>query len=136
MLNSVTLRNFKSFKDSTLELASLTLVLGANGAGKSNLFDALRFLRFVGSGVPVRDAIEGHSTSLPTDVTVPGIRGGRQEIVYFGADSTIFEVGVEVVTGDDEFKYAISIDAQTYRVVGEELISKNHPGAYVFTTRP
>jgi predicted ATPase len=136
MLKSVTLRNFKSFQDATLQLASLTLVVGANGAGKSNLFDALRFLRFVGSGVSIRDAIEGHATSLPTDITVPGIRGGRAEIVYFGAESSVFEVGVEVVTEDDEFSYWLRVDAATYRVVGEELRSKRHPGPYVFTTHP
>lgn len=45
-LNSIHINHFKSLSDIKLEsLSPLTLLIGANGVGKSNLIDALRFLR-------------------------------------------------------------------------------------------
>ena len=45
MLERVRLTDFKSFVDEEVELAPLTLLVGANASGKSNFLDALRFLR-------------------------------------------------------------------------------------------
>lgn len=45
-LNSIHIHHFKSLDDICIEnLSPLTLLVGANGVGKSNLIDALRFLR-------------------------------------------------------------------------------------------
>lgn len=45
-LDSVHINHFKSLSDITLDnLSPITLVIGANAVGKSNLIDALRFLR-------------------------------------------------------------------------------------------
>ena len=45
-LNSIVINHFKSLSNIELEnLSPLTLLIGANGVGKSNLIDALRFLR-------------------------------------------------------------------------------------------
>ncbi len=50
MITRVELDGFKTFQDFSLDLAPLQLIVGANGAGKSNLFDALRLLgRLAGS---------------------------------------------------------------------------------------
>lgn len=43
-LQSVTIRNFKSYKEATLPLGPLTLLIGANASGKSNAVEALRLL--------------------------------------------------------------------------------------------
>lgn len=48
MLTSLTLDDFKSFQHAELELSRLTLLVGANASGKSNVFDAIRFLQGVG----------------------------------------------------------------------------------------
>lgn len=48
MLESISLYDFKSFEEVEVELGRLTLVVGANASGKSNLRDALRFLHGVG----------------------------------------------------------------------------------------
>ena len=45
-LQSVTIRNFKSYKEATLPLGPLTLLIGANASGKSNAVEALRLLRW------------------------------------------------------------------------------------------
>ena len=44
MLTRVEIDGFKTFRDFALDLPPFLVVLGRNGAGKSNLFDALRFL--------------------------------------------------------------------------------------------
>jgi predicted ATPase len=136
MLRRVRIRNFKSFRDATFPLGNFSLVVGANGTGKSNLFDALRFLKFIGMGTSIRDAIEGHVSATPSDFTVPGIRGGSQALTHFASKSKVFDITVDVKSASDELRYSISVDAINYRVVNEELVSKNHPGSYVFSTHP
>jgi hypothetical protein len=136
MLRKVRIRNFKSFRDATFPLGNFSLVVGANGTGKSNLFDALRFLKFIGMGTSIRDAIEGHVSATPSDFTVPGIRGGSQALTHFASKSKVFDITVDVKSASDELRYSISVDAINYRVVSEELVSKKHPGSYVFSTHP
>lgn len=46
LLTSITIRNFKSYKEATLPLAPLTLLIGANASGKSNAVEALRLLHW------------------------------------------------------------------------------------------
>lgn len=47
---SLTIKNFKSYKEATLPLAPLTLLIGANASGKSNAVEAFRFLSWVAGG--------------------------------------------------------------------------------------
>ncbi len=52
MITRIELDGFKTFQKFSLDLAPLQVIVGANGAGKSNLFDALRLLgRLAGSGL-------------------------------------------------------------------------------------
>ncbi len=44
MITCIELSGFKTFQDFKLELAPFQVIVGANGVGKSNLFDALRLL--------------------------------------------------------------------------------------------
>lgn len=45
MITSITLENFKCFRDEYIELASLTLLSGLNGMGKSTLIQSILLLR-------------------------------------------------------------------------------------------
>lgn len=45
MFRRLTIRNFRSIEDATVELGKFTVVVGPNGSGKSNFVDALVFLR-------------------------------------------------------------------------------------------
>lgn len=139
MIKTVALRNFKTFVDSNVHLAPVSLVVGANAVGKSNLFDAFRFLKFVGEGRSIRDAIEGHTSFGPSGATVAGIRGGASELTHLGSNSSIFELESTIEVGEDVLLYTISVDVKRYRVVKEELRAlskKRHPGPYVFSTDP
>lgn len=50
MLSSITIRNFRSYQDATLELSPLTVLIGANASGKSNAIEALRLLSWIAQG--------------------------------------------------------------------------------------
>ena len=45
MITKVELKNFKSIGEETIELDKLTLLVGRNGAGKTTVVDALKFVR-------------------------------------------------------------------------------------------
>ena len=53
MLKSITLANFKSYaaEPANLPLAPLTVLIGANASGKSNVIEALRLLSFLAQGL-------------------------------------------------------------------------------------
>jgi AAA15 family ATPase/GTPase len=44
MITRIELDGFKTFKDFEVELGLFEVIVGANGSGKSNVFDALRLL--------------------------------------------------------------------------------------------
>jgi predicted ATPase len=52
MLRRVRVRGFRSIADAEVSFAPLTVLLGLNGAGKSNVIDALRFVRDALTGTP------------------------------------------------------------------------------------
>lgn len=45
MITELRLQNWKSFADAKIFIDPLTIVIGTNASGKSNIFDALKFLR-------------------------------------------------------------------------------------------
>jgi ABC-type uncharacterized transport system ATPase subunit len=57
MLSQIEIKGFKSIRDATLDLRALNLLIGANGAGKSNLmavFGLLNWEKNVLGGRPQR----------------------------------------------------------------------------------
>lgn len=50
MIKSITFTNWKRFRDATLYIDPLTVLIGANASGKSNALDALFFLQGTASG--------------------------------------------------------------------------------------
>jgi AAA15 family ATPase/GTPase len=93
MLKKITLRNFKSFRDSTFELGPLTLMVGANASGKSNFVDALRFLQGCARSLTVIEILSGKwqggkLACLP-------IRGNEQESFNLFHDSKTFEIIID-----------------------------------------
>ncbi len=78
MLKKITLRNFKSFRDSTFEFGPLALMVGANASGKSNFVDALRFLQGCARGLKLSEVLSGRWEG--GQLVWSPIRGGEQEI--------------------------------------------------------
>lgn len=54
-LRSITLENFRSYKRGTLNLGTLTLLVGANASGKSNLIEGFQMLSWLARGQRLED---------------------------------------------------------------------------------
>ncbi len=91
MILSVTVKGFKSYKDATLPLAELTVLIGANASGKSNLIEALQLLSWMARGRRLGDLI----SALKDREVV--IRGTTTNLTYGGSRQFRFEC----VTVDD-----------------------------------
>ena len=101
MLSSFTVKNFKSYRQATLELAPLTLLIGANGSGKSNLIEALRLLSWTAQGNNLGSV--SHAVQEPS-----GIRGTVQGLGFRGDDKA---VSLECSTTHEIWNsYAISLE--------------------------
>jgi len=85
MLTEFTLANFKSYKTSRLPLGALTVIIGANAAGKSNAIEALRFLSWLAQGQKL--------TTIQHAVNNAGriIRGRVDDLSYQGESN--FTIG-------------------------------------------
>lgn len=69
MFTSLTVENWKSIRTGTLHVDSLTVVIGTNSSGKSNLLDAFSFLSRISGGAMLTSALQG-------DGLLPPLRGG------------------------------------------------------------
>ena len=65
MISKLAISNYRSIMDTTIPMGNLTLVIGANGTGKSNLYRALRLLSECANGSVVNAiAREGGLSSI------------------------------------------------------------------------
>ena len=135
MLNRVKFLDFKSFEDAELVLGNLTVVIGANAGGKSNIRDAFRFLHGLGRGYSLAEIIGG-KYGAGGQVEWTPIRGFGTEIIRFGEDS--FQLEVRSTIANRRFTYKLQVrrlgnDPGTMRVVYEHFAL---PYEVIFTTRP
>ena len=91
-LKSLSLKNFKSFAKADIRLGPLTVIVGTNASGKSNLRDAFRFLHGISRGYTLSDII-GEKWVEGGVLQWRGIRGGIREVAAPGATS--FTLAVE-----------------------------------------
>lgn len=136
MITQLTLENFKSFKNATLDLGPFSVVVGANAAGKSNIRDALRFLHGVGRGYSLAEIIGGKYGS-GGQAEWSGVRGSAAELIRFGEQK--FSLQVSLTAGRNRFRYLIEIAADPtartgFRVVQESLVVGYN--RTVFTSHP
>ncbi len=94
MLRTIAFENYRSLRDLTIELSQLTVVTGANGSGKSNVYSALRLLSEV-----VR---EGALTSLVAE-------GGMRNVLHAGSRSGIAPLSLRLGFASDDLSYAIDL---------------------------
>lgn len=93
MLTSLRVENWKSYEAATLNVDALTVLIGTNSSGKSNLLDALAFLNRVSSGVMLTSALQGDSAVSP-------LRGGVEWAAR--KPGTYFAISVNLRVGEDE----------------------------------
>lgn len=88
MIRSVTVRDFKSYKAATLPLAELTVLIGANASGKSNLIEALQLLSWIAGGRRLSDLISAvKERELVIRGTTPNLTFGGGGV--FGFDCVV-----------------------------------------------
>ncbi len=134
MIKRLRLERFKNFKDATLDLGPLTLLVGANASGKSNLRDAFRFLHGLSRGYTLAEII-GEKWVEGAFLQWTGLRGGTRETAYCGASSFAIEAHVDV--RGEPLGYRIEVDVGANgsppRVnseslyLGQEMIFDSHP---------
>lgn len=100
MLKKLILENWKSFRYAELPLDPLTVLIGTNASGKSNVVEALEFLRRIANGENIQTALAG-------DKTLPSLRGGVELAARKGENE--FTIKALVSGEDDETDYLYSI---------------------------
>ena len=106
MITSIRLVNFKNFADETLRLGPVTILVGANASGKSNVRDAFRILQGIDRGYTLAEIFGGKREAgwLP-------IRGAMNEIIRFGQST--FSLEAESDLEGKKFRYMIEIGYAT-----------------------
>ncbi|MBD2518339.1 AAA family ATPase [Nostoc sp. FACHB-973] len=108
MLKQLILENWKSFRYAELPLDPLTVLIGTNASGKSNVVEALEFLQRIARGENIEAALAG-------DKTLPSIRGGVEWAAI--KPETEFTLKAVVQGEDDKIDYFYSITLQTIPLV-------------------
>ncbi len=78
VIEELRLNKFKSFYDAAFPLRDLTLLIGRNGSGKSNIVDAVEVLSKLALGEDLRDSIDGGRREGATVTSALG-RSSRSE---------------------------------------------------------
>jgi predicted ATPase len=112
MLKELHLKNWKSFKEATLYIDPLTVLIGTNASGKSNVLEALEFLRRMASG-------ENLETALAH------LRGGLEWTSLKSEKQ--FTLSVLVGTEATDYSYSLTVEIDTQaKIINERLISINN----------
>ena len=139
MITSISLVDFKNFEAEDLTVGPLTVIVGANASGKSNIRDAFRFLHGVGRGYTLAEIIGG-KYGAGGQTEWEAIRGAPREIGRFQQEQGYygFLVSVEIEIERKRFSYEIGVrsDAEDfggYRLAQESLSEGN---ASIYTSHP
>jgi predicted ATPase len=139
MIKSISVTDFKGFHQATLKLGPLTLLVGANASGKSNLRDAFRVLHGIGRGYTVAEIL-GEKWGEGGVLQWRGIRGGTREATFQRAKAFSIEVTMALPHGQKshDATYRVEIEAglngKPPRVAAEHLIVQGQ-GTFVFDSR-
>jgi predicted ATPase len=93
-INRLTVRNYRSLADVTVDFEDLTVLVGPNGGGKSNILDVLRF---------VRDAL-----MLGLDKAMQD-RGGITSLRRFSPDGELYdiEISLQITLNNQSFQFGL-----------------------------
>lgn len=131
MIKSFIFENFKSFDKAKLDLENLTILIGANAAGKTNAIEGIKILSEIATGRDFSVILDG-SKNIDSD-----IRGGSKGCCKL--NTSHFKLGC-IVDLDEEFDivYSIKIKVGDRIYVDEENLykqSKSGKKELVFKTK-
>jgi len=116
MIKTLELYNWKSFESATLHIDPLTILIGTNAAGKSNVLDAFLFLQRIASGLSIQEAIEGTTSVKP-------LRGGSSWVIRKPSTSFCIKLTFEHLNMDYCFSISVKSEDSSFRLVDESLQS-------------
>lgn len=132
VIEEIQLTNFKSFagESEPIRFAPVTILVGANASGKSNLFDALRFLQRIGGGLTIGEALFGKWAN--GQEVFPALRGGATEATYAGQTRFALQTrsrlvpphGTEAPTYREAIRHHIECDVKLEPYVVAESVSQ------------
>ena len=119
-LTNLRLPAFKNMRSTNIPLDPLTLLVGRNGSGKSNILDALAVLSALASGATLRDALDGGRSG-------PLVRGGSEGCAPIGSDS--FAVGCSVIINRTRYHLDLKVSVRpTVQILSERLWTHRRSG--------
>jgi predicted ATPase len=125
MLTEFTLSNFKSYKNSRLPLGALTVLIGANASGKSNIIEGLRFLSWLAQGQKLSN-IQYAVNSADSD---QAIRGRINDLCHYGAPT--FSIGCCLDSTEfNQLESTISVIDGEMRVIYEKIVGSDESLLY------
>ena len=117
MLTRIEIDGFKTFEDFSVDLAPFVAILGANAAGKSNLFDAIQLLSNLASR-DVSEAIKG-MRGEPMELfrrTCHGRSSRMRFAVEVLIDPSVRDPwGSEVTLGHTRLRYEVTLERREVR---------------------
>lgn len=121
MLLKLIAENWKSIGYAELNVDALTVLIGSNASGKSNVLDALNFLQRTASGLLLTSALQG-------DAIVSPMRGGLEWSARKPGD--VFCLS-STVSGEDtsiEFDYRIECEVSSgqCQLLSEQLVRRKY----------
>jgi predicted ATPase len=118
MITSISLKQFKSYRDATLPLAPLSLLIGANASGKSNAIEGMRFLSWLAEGRRLDDLMSA------VQAEDQRVRGTLQSLAYEGTDTFGFRCQADIPHGE-RFSIDIQVTVDGMKIVAESVISSD-----------
>ncbi|MCQ2273971.1 MAG: AAA family ATPase [Bacteroidales bacterium] len=114
MITELRLRNWKSFSDATLFIDPITVIIGTNASGKSNIFDALKLLSALASPVDIVDIVKN-------------VRGGAEGIIRRGEQLCNLTITMEGDKSKEQliFDVALALDEQRNVYIKDESLILN-----------
>lgn len=115
MITELRLQNWKSFSDAKLYIDPITILIGTNASGKSNIFDALKMLCTLASTADVADIAKN-------------VRGGAKGIIRRGQNDCTLTALLETDKATEQLTYTIKLGFDKQKnicIKGENLILSN-----------
>lgn len=120
-LKQLRLTSFKSVRNARVDIGPVTLIVGRNGSGKSNILDGLAVLSAIATGSDLREALDGGRDG-------PIVRGGSEGCAPLGKHT--FELGCSAQLDDTLVHLDLRIQTSpSLQIVYEHLWSTRMTGS-------